>query len=268
MARDSMLIAQFSDLHVTFPGAKVMGVVDTAQRLRDCIQSLLALDPRPDLLLLTGDLVDKYDPAEYAHLRELMKSVPIPFRVMPGNHDRRAALRAAFPDHPYLGVTGPINYVVEREGMRILALDSVIEGEDRGELGSATREWLAARLAEARDTPTVIAVHHPPIPTGARMMDGMGLCDADALGALVASNPQIHALLSGHIHRAMAARWHGTQVVVCPSTAHTLHLELAPEAEIHYRLEPPAFCVHRWDGKLLVTHVVQGGDYGKPHQYT
>ena len=80
--------------------------------------------------------------------------------------------------------------------------------------------------------------------------------------------PQVHAVLCGHIHRAMSAGWQGTHVVVCPSTAHTLHLELAPESDIHYRLEPPAFCVHRWDGNVLVTHVVQGGSYAGPYQYT
>src|SRR5438552_7380816 len=124
MAR--MLIAQFSDLHITRPGTKVMGLVDTAQRLRDCMASLHALHPLPELLLLTGDLVDKYEPEEYGHLRELLAAITIPVYVMPGNHDRRDALRAAFPAHRYLGASGAINYVVEQGGLRIIALDSVI----------------------------------------------------------------------------------------------------------------------------------------------
>ena len=94
----------------------------------------------------------------------------------------------------------------------------------------------------------------------------MGLKDAAALGQIVAANRQIVAVLSGHIHRAMTARWNGTSVIVCPSTAHTLHLELAPDA-LRYCLEPPAFCLHRWDGTTLLTHVIQAGEFPGPYPY-
>jgi len=262
-----MLIAQFSDLHITHRGVVALELVASAERLRACIAALLAFNPRPDWLLLTGDLVDRGEAAEYAYLRELLRPIPIPMFAMPGNHDRRAPLRVAFSDHSYLGSEGPINFALEMEGFRILALDSLIEGEDAGELGPATCEWLCARLAEASNVPTLVAVHHPPLLFGVPIVDSMRLLDARVLGAIVAANPQIVAIVSGHIHRAMTARWNAVNVVVCPSTAHTLHLDLAPAGGMHYRLEPPAFCLHRWDGTTLTTHMVQAGDFAGPYKY-
>jgi hypothetical protein len=100
------------------------------------------------------------------------------------------------------------------------------------------------------------------------MMDSMGLADVVELERIVRAHPQIVALVSGHIHRAMSACWAGTQAIVCPSTAHTLDLDMDPDADIHYRIEPPAYCLHRWDGLLLTTYTVQAGDFPGPFSYT
>lgn len=262
-----MLIAQFSDLHVSVRGERVLQRVDTAARLRTCLATLGSLRPQPDLLLLTGDLVDAAKDEEYAHLRELLAPVSIPVYVMPGNHDRRLPLRAAFAEHAYLGAAGPINFALDRAGLRIVALDSVIEGEDAGELGPLTREWLCATLAQAPGAPTLIAIHHPPIIFGVASVDAMGLLDAAAFGAIVRAHSAVVAIICGHIHRAMTARWNGTNVVVSPSVAQTLELDLAPVERMHYRLEPPAFCLHRWDGKVFATHYVQAGEFEGPYRY-
>src|SRR5271156_2559324 len=109
-----MLIAQLTDLHIKPPGRLAYGLVDTAAMLRAAVASLLAQRPRPDLVLLTGDLTDAGRPEEYALLRELLAPIECPIYVVPGNHDDRAALRAGFADHAYLPPgDGFIQYVVE-----------------------------------------------------------------------------------------------------------------------------------------------------------
>jgi 3',5'-cyclic AMP phosphodiesterase CpdA len=176
-------------------------------------------------------------------------------------------LREAFRDHAYIGTAGPINHVVEREGLRILLLDSVVEGEDWGELPPQTMDWFESRLSESPRTPTLVAVHHPPIPFGAPGLDAIGLRNAEAFGRLVEANPQIVAVISGHYHRAFSARWCGTNAVVAPSTAQTMLLNLAAPGGPSFKLEPPAFCLHRWDGALLASHVIQAGDFAGPYPY-
>ena len=52
-----MLIAHITDPHITAPGTMLMGIVDTASALQQAVTTLNRLDPRPDVTVLTGDLV-------------------------------------------------------------------------------------------------------------------------------------------------------------------------------------------------------------------
>ena len=94
-----MLIAQITDCHIRLPGKPLYGALDTTLYLERAVAALNVLDPRPDLVLLTGDLVDHGDPAEYTRLRDILGRLSLPFRMIAGNHDSRDALAAAFPDH-------------------------------------------------------------------------------------------------------------------------------------------------------------------------
>ena len=97
-----MLIAQISDLHVKPPGQLLYDRIDTAGFLERAVAHVMPLDPLPDLVIMTGDLVDGGKPEEYALLRRLLAPLPMPVYLIPGNHDARDALRAAFADHAFL----------------------------------------------------------------------------------------------------------------------------------------------------------------------
>jgi len=157
-----MLLCQISDLHVMSGRALAYGVVDTAACLERCVQRIVGLNPMPDLVVATGDLVDTPDPTAYGLLREILAKLPLPVYLMPGNHDGRQALRAAFPDHRYLSREGEfLQYAVDEYPVRLLALDTVIPGRPEGTLCAQRLHWLQQRLDES-DAPTVIALHHPP----------------------------------------------------------------------------------------------------------
>jgi Icc protein len=251
-----MLIAQITDLHIKPAGELAYGRVETAAYLERAVGALLALDPRPDVVIATGDLVDAGSPAEYDRLRRLLAPLDIPLYVVPGNHDARRALHAAFAGEGYLPDGGDfLHYTVEDWPVRLIGLDTLVPGEPSGALCAERLGWLAARLAEQPERPTLVFMHHPPIATGIAHMDAMGLADAAALAELMRRHPQVERVACGHVHRSIQARFVGTIASVAPSTAHQVALDLRPGSEACFTLEPPGFHLHLWQPGLgIVTH--------------
>lgn len=268
-----MLIAQLSDCHITRPGMLASGRVDTAALLQQAVASVAALDPAPDLVLLTGDLVDSGHPEEYARLRALLAPLRLPMRLLPGNHDERAALREAFSEQPR-AAEGPFaQWVLDQpqggSALRLIGLDTVIPGRPGGMLCAERLAWLADTLAQAPQRPTLLALHHPPLHTGLQEMDRMNLGEGrEALAGLLGRHPQVQALLCGHLHRHIHGQLAGVPVIVAPGTAHQIALELRPGQPARFNLEPPGYLLHRWslaDG--LVTLGAVTGDWPGPYAF-
>jgi len=253
-----MLIAQISDLHITVPDMRVAGV-DTAATLTHCVERLAAMKPQPDLVLATGDLVENGTVDEYRRLREVLAPLRVPVYLIPGNHDDRGSLRVAFPDHPYIGPgNGPIDYVVDRYELGLIALDTTIPGEAGGALDAPQFDWFERELRRMAERRVLVFLHHPPIMTGIRYMDEIALeaSSAARLGAIVAREPRIERIVCGHVHRGVQALWHGTVVSICPSTAFQGILNLRGDTFDAATDEPPAYQLHYWNGTELVTHTV------------
>jgi len=262
-----MLIAQISDLHIRLPDPQAPRAVETTAFLPPLLDAVNRVAPRPDCVLITGDLTDAGRPEEYARLRETLQMLAMPCYLIPGNHDERANLAAAFPDHDYLQqmqqTGGPfIQYTVEQYRLRLIALDTVVPQQPHGELCAERLDWLAARLAEQPERPTVIIMHHPPFVTGLQSMDAMGLLSGKAeLEAIVRRYPNVERVLCGHLHRTIFRRFGGTVASTCPASAHQIALDLASEKRLAVTLEPPGFHVHAWLDGHLVTHHAVVGDY-------
>ncbi|HEY2871294.1 MAG TPA: metallophosphoesterase, partial [Reyranella sp.] len=139
-----MLIAQLSDPHIKSPGQLLYDRIDTAGYLERAVAHVLKLDPLPDVVVMTGDLVDGGKPEEYAHLRRLIAPLSMPVYVIPGNHDGREALRAAFADQGYFPASGFLQYTVDSLPVRLIALDTLVEGKGHGELCAERLAWLEA----------------------------------------------------------------------------------------------------------------------------
>ncbi|MCC8394335.1 phosphodiesterase [Paraburkholderia sp. MMS20-SJTR3] len=253
-----MLLAQISDLHIKQAGVLAYRRVDTAACLTRCVTALNALAPRPDAVLITGDLVDQGDSRQYAHLRTLLAPLEIPYFLMVGNHDERAALRAAFPERAELRGGGEfVQYAVDVGPLRVLALDSMVPGQSGGTLCDARLDWLARQLDAARSKPVVVALHHPPFACGIGHMDDMRLDQAAAhkLAALIGQHPNVERVLCGHVHRAMFVRFGGTIASAIPAPAHQVALDLREHAPSAFVMEPPAYALHRYEPATgLVTH--------------
>jgi Icc protein len=263
-----MIIAQITDLHVCAPGRFCNHVVDTNAMLEAAVDTLLALKPLPDVVLATGDLVESGAAEEYAVLRATLARLKMPVYLIPGNHDSREELRAAFADAPYWPSGERLHYVVEDHPVRLIALDTLVPGSGAGELGAAQLDWLAKTLAAAPGRPTVIFMHHPPFATAIGHMDRINCRDGAALAAIVSRHPQVERVLCGHDHRPIQTRFAGTIGSVAPSTAHQVQLDLCEGAPAGFMLEPPGLHVHRWAADTgIVTHQATIGRYAGPFPF-
>ena len=149
-----MLIAQISDIHLSTPDSRNDGVYRTAEHLAGAVAHLNALEPRPDVVLATGDLVERGEAAEYERLREHLEPLRMPVYLVPGNHDDRVTLAQVLDHHRYMPRDGGfIQYAVEDGPVRLVALDTLIPGESGGRLCAERLAWLDGRLAEAPERP-------------------------------------------------------------------------------------------------------------------
>jgi 3',5'-cyclic-AMP phosphodiesterase len=227
-----------------------------ARALERAVSALLELDPQPDAVLLTGDLTEDGDPRSYARVRELIAPLTVPVHPIPGNHDDRDALREAFADHAGVAATdGYVQYAVQCGPLRVLLLDTQLPGSPAGRLDEERRAWLAEALDDA---PTLIAMHHPPIPTGIAEFDTIGLpaADVDALAGLLRERANVLRIAAGHIHRGNTPTVGGGQVTVAPSAWRQAVLDLGPAGRaVVDEAEPAGYALHLLaDGGALVTH--------------
>src|SRR5277367_5831760 len=116
-------IAQISDLHIKPPGALAYGRVDTAKALERCVAALNEFKPAPDFVVISGDLADTPTSAEYDYLKHLLAPLKLPFAGIPGNHDSRELMRAAFPQADDATISGPLDQRLEIGGLDLLLLD-------------------------------------------------------------------------------------------------------------------------------------------------
>ncbi len=271
MSSKPILIAQISDLHIKPPGALAYGRVDTAKALENCVAALNAFAPAPDFVVISGDLVDTPSVEEYDHLKRLLAPLRVPFAGVPGNHDSRAWMRAAFPSAPYARATGPLDQKIEVDGIDLLLLDSSVAGKPHGMLEASTLQWLDAALATAVDRSALLFLHHPPFKGGIWHMDRQDLFNAEELARIVRRHPRAQLIGCGHVHRAMLTTFAGIPVTLCPAPNHAVDLDLGQLREPSFRVEPPAFHLHTWfrgDGfGQLVTHQVPIGQFDRPHPF-
>lgn len=263
-----MLIAQITDTHVVPTDSEKGRLMMTETHLIAAVKHLLALRPKPNAVLISGDLVEDGSRQEYELLAELLAPLKaeIPIYLAPGNHDEREAMREVLRAHgySYLPAEGHLQYVVDLGELRLLSLDTVVPGEPGGYLCEERLAWLDARLAED-PRPTIVMQHHPPFVTGLVRMDRMGLSNASDEAQVVRKHSHVIRILSGHLHRSICSGFAGTMAMTAPSCAHAVELDLQTEGRLAVLREPPAASVHLWKDGNLVSHTSFIGDYGPPY---
>jgi Icc protein len=247
---DAITFVQISDTHFLADDGEVMGVRPVAQLAR-VLARIAVLPTPPRFVLHTGDLIHDSGVAGYAHLRQALAPLGVPLVTTLGNHDDRAAFRQGFleeldsEERRYYGVHA-------FDGLRVIALDSLVPGAIGGALGAEQLAWLADTLATPAPRGTIIALHHPVALAGfTYLVDGL-LRDAPTLAAALASHP-ILGVLAGHCHAPSTTAFAGTTVVTAPAVA----CQFAPDTPEAIISPASGFnlCEVR-DGALLVTPIM------------
>src|SRR4051812_18987596 len=271
MSTKPLRIAQISDLHIKPPGLLAYGRVDTAKALERCVAALNEFQPAPDFVVISGDLADTPTVEEYDYLKRLLAPLKLPFAGIPGNHDSRELMRAAFPSATYAHPSGPLDQKIEVGGLDLLLLDSGVHGKPHGMLEAATLNWLDATLTASPDRPALVFLHHPPFKAGIWHMDRQNLLNAGELAPIVQRHPRVQLIASGHIHRAALTMFAGVPTTICPAPNHAVDLDLAKLRVPSFKVEPPAFHLHSWfPGEgfgTVVTHQVPIGTFDGPHPF-
>ena len=259
-----MLIAQITDIHLGFdPGNPAE---HNRKRLDRVLRDLCHGPNRPDLLLATGDLTERGDIDSYARLAEALSSCDFPVLMSLGNHDIRLNFITQFPDVPV--VDGFVQYTLEMQGLRLVVLDTLEEGRHGGAFCETRAAWLRKTLAQDIATPTIIVMHHPPVEVGIQWMN----TDPDEpwvqnFSSAIVNAPNIVSIICGHIHRSAVVPWAGTAVAICASTAPQVTLDLRlinaeiPDDRPMIIAEPPAYALHYWNGRELVTYFNTAEDH-------
>lgn len=265
-----MLICQLTDLHVRPVGKPANRVIETNMFTERAFRAVARLNPRPDVVVITGDLTECGLDEEYANLNHLLRRfLPLPVFVIPGNHDRRGNFREGLKHLP--GVVEDHHYVqysVDEYPVRLVMLDTLVPGAGHGELRPDQLEFLDRTLAAVPDKPTIVGMHHPPFACGIAHMDRINLRDAHAFAAVIARHRQVERVICGHHHRPIVARVAHATASISPSVAHQVEMTLNPHDAGAFVFEPPAFQLHRWtaaDG--IVSHTVYVEDFPGPYPF-
>ena len=248
-------ILHLSDTHLLAGNVPLGGRYDTAANLRRTLDAVEGLGIRPDAIVFTGDLTDLGEPEAYRALRAAIEPVAerlaAPVIWVAGNHDERPALRRDLlrlePSEE------PVTAVHDLGGLRLIVLDTTVPGWHHGDLDDAQLEWLQGELATAAPLGTILAMHHPPLPSHIPLFDILELRDQGRLAAAIAGS-DVRAILAGHLHYSTSGTFAGVPVSVAAATCYTMNLA-RPAAEVNGMDAGQSFhLVHVYDS--TITHAV------------
>ncbi|MCV7077392.1 phosphodiesterase [Mycobacterium szulgai] len=226
--RPDYVLLHISDTHLIAGDRPLYGAVAADDRLGDLLHQLKASGLRFDAIVFTGDLADQGEPEAYRKLRDLVEpfaeALGAELVWVMGNHDNRAELRRFLLDEaPSMA---PLDRVRMIDGLRIITLDTSVPGHHYGEVRAAQLDWLAAELATPVPDGTILALHHPPIPSVLDMAVTVELRDQAALGRVLKGS-DVRAILGGHLHYSTNATFVGIPVSVASATCYTQDLTVA-----------------------------------------
>lgn len=225
--RPRHFLLHLSDPHLMGGPEPLYGAIDSESRLTQLFQEVQASGVRPEAVIFTGDLADKGEPEAYAKLRAIVDPAceAMGARVIwaMGNHDNRAHFRTGLLDQP--ADDTPIDRSYYINGLRVITLDTSVPGFHHGELSPDQLEWLADQLETPAPDGTILALHHPPVPSVLDLAVLVELRNQASLAAVLRGS-DVRTILAGHLHYSTTASFAGIPVSVASATCYTQDLNV------------------------------------------
>ncbi|GGI41288.1 3',5'-cyclic adenosine monophosphate phosphodiesterase CpdA [Cnuibacter physcomitrellae] len=225
--RPNHFLLHISDTHLLARRGKLYDRVDSTAYLEQLFDELEASGGRPEAIVFTGDLADKGEADAYRNLRAIVEPAAqrLGARVIwvMGNHDERRAFRAGlFGEVP---TDKSVDRVYDVNGLRVITLDSTVPGHHHGEVSGEQLDWLAEELAIPAPHGTILAMHHPPVPSVLDLAVSVELRDQRSLAEVVEGS-DIRSIIAGHLHYSTTATFAGIPVSVASATCYTQDLNV------------------------------------------
>lgn len=226
--RPRHFILHMSDTHFLGDPGQLHGAVDSEGRFRELFTQVEASGARPEAIVFTGDLADKGEADAYARLRSIVEpaAARLGARVIwaMGNHDDRSNFRTGLLDQQ--PGTSPVDAAYDVGGLRVITLDSTVPGHHYGQFSAQQLQWLADELSRPAADGTILALHHPPVPSVLDLAVLVELREQPRL-AEVLRGTDVRTILAGHLHYSTTALFAGIPVSVASATCYTQDLNVA-----------------------------------------
>jgi 3',5'-cyclic AMP phosphodiesterase CpdA len=223
------VIIHVSDPHFLAGGVRLGGLYDVESNFARTLEAIRAVHPHPAAIVITGDLADLGEPDAYRRLRLAVEPVARELGTVvvwvAGNHDERPALREGLLD--LAPTEEPVTGVWDLDGLRLIALDTSVPGWHHGDLDDAQLSWLAGILREPAPQGTLLAMHHPPLPSHLPLFDILELRHQDELAAVI-RDTDVRGILAGHLHYSSHGTFAGVPVSVSSATCYTMNVARPP----------------------------------------
>jgi 3',5'-cyclic-AMP phosphodiesterase len=220
-------LLHISDTHFVGGRELLHGGVDSDANLRQVFDDFARSGARPEAIIFTGDLADTGDADAYERLRAMVEPVAAELGAkviwVMGNHDTRQTFRVGLLDEQ--PSDDPIDRVHWVGGLRLIALDSTVLGHHFGEIDDAQLTWLAEELATPAPEGTILALHHPPVPSPIGLIGLVELREQNRLAAVL-EGTDVRAILGGHLHYSTMSTFAGIPVSVASATCYTQDLNV------------------------------------------
>lgn len=249
-------LVQFTDTHL---GAGT----SLFRRNFETVVARLSGNP-PDLIVASGDVtLDGADSeADFAFTRAAFDRLPRPILAVPGNHD--------VGDHPEIMPRQPVSterlerfrrhmgadrWAVDREGWRLLGLNSQVMGSGHAE-EAAQAAFIAEQLESLGDRCLAVFLHKPifvatPAETAFDYWSVPPFARPD-LGPLLA-HPGLRLVASGHLHLHHEVMRNAVRFAWAPSVAFIVAEDEQPDLP---GARPCGFLMHHFEAGAVTTELV------------
>lgn len=261
--RPDHFLLHFSDTHFIGSDGLLYDAVDAEAHLEQILTELERSGAQPEAIIFTGDLADRGDPRAYQKLRDLVE--PVAARLgaqliwVMGNHDNRAAFRSELLDQ--MPSMRPVDRVYNVNGLRVITLDSTVPGYHHGEVSPEQLDWLAEELSVSAPHGTILALHHPPIPSVLDLAVLVELRDQGSLAEVVQGS-DVRTIIAGHLHYSSTATFAGIPVSVASATCYTQDLNVPTGGTLARDGAQSFNLIHVFDS-TIVHSVVPMGEFAR-----